>query len=119
MRMQRLIYRHENQDDDLGRLARRIASELESLRYFMRHPGVAPTNNHVERALRYPVLLRKRSFGTRVDKGDRFVERILSMRQTCRLQGKREFPILVAAMEAYFQGEPPDTSWIWDEKAAA
>ena len=111
-RMQRLINRHANQKGEVGQLVRRIASELTSLRFFLHHPDVAPTNNHAERILRFAVLWRKRSFGTRADKGDRFVERILSLRQTCRLQGKRVFPILVAAMEAFFQEVPPDTSWI-------
>jgi len=117
-RMQRLINLYANQDDELGQLVRRIASELESLRLFLHHPGVAPTNNLAERTLRFAVLWRKRSFGTRVEKGDRFVERILSLRQTCRLQGKRVFPILVAAMEAFFQEVLPDTSWIYGGNTA-
>ena len=95
---------------------RRIAGRLENLRLFLYHPGVMPTNNHAERTLRYAVLWRKRSFGTRGEKGNRFVERILSLRQTCRLQGKRIFPILVAAMKAFFQGILPDTSWIGNAK---
>ena len=35
-----------------------------------------------------------------------------------RLQGKRVFPILVAAMEAFFQEVLPDTSWICDGNIA-
>jgi hypothetical protein len=61
---------------------------------FLKEQGVAPTNNHAERTLRFAVLWRKRSFGTRVDKGERFVERILSLRQTCRLQSKRVYPYI-------------------------
>ena len=117
-RMQRLITHYETRDDEIGKLVRRIASELASLRLFLHHPGVAPTNNHAERTLRFAVLWRKRSFGTRVDKGDRLVERILSLRQTCRLQGKRVCPILVSAVEAFFQGVLPDLSLLWNCKTA-
>ena len=117
-RMQRLIRRNENRDDEVGQLVRRIAGELASLRLFLHQPGVSPTNNHAERTLRFAVLWRKRSFGTRADKGNRLVERILSLRQTCRLQGKRVFPVLVAAIDAFFQGTLADTAWIYGGNTA-
>ena len=112
MRIGKLIKRYRDQDGDLGRFVRRIEARLENLHFFLSHPGVDPTNNLAERSLRYAVQWRKRSFGTRVDKGDRFVERFLSVRQTCRLRKKRTFPILVEAITAYFNQELPDTSWI-------
>lgn len=111
-RMQRLINLHKDRDDEVGRLVRRIDEEMEHLRMFLHYHGVEPTNNHAERTLRFAVLWRKRSFGTRVEKGDRLVERILSLRQTCRLQAKRMFPVLAQAMSAFLQGIPPDISWI-------
>jgi transposase len=64
------------------------------------------------RALRFAVLWRKRSLGTKSDKGDRWVERILSLRQTCRVRGRQTFPVLVEAMTGYFKGQPPDIAWI-------
>lgn len=73
---------------------------------------MAPTNNHAERMLRFAVLWRKRSLGTRSDRGERWAERILSLRQTCRLQGKRTYPVLVNAIESFFAGEHPDLAWI-------
>ena len=48
--------------------------------------GVEPTNNHVERAQRRAVLWRRRSFGCQSAAGCRFVERILTVVQTLRLQ---------------------------------
>lgn len=111
-RLVRLIGLYRDQQDEAGRFVRRIERELESLWLFLQENGVAPTNNHAERTVRFAVLWRKRSFGTRVEKGDRFVERILSLRQTCRLQGKRTFRILVEAMEAFMRGQRPDVSWI-------
>ncbi len=71
--------------DDAGRFARRLLREMDSLWVFLAHHGVEPTNNRAERALRCGVLWRKRSLGTASDKGNRWVERILSLKETCRL----------------------------------
>ncbi len=46
--------------------------------------AVDPTNNHAERELRRLVLWRKRSFGSQSERGDRFVERIMTVTQTMR-----------------------------------
>ncbi|MCG2747145.1 MAG: IS66 family transposase, partial [Desulfobulbaceae bacterium] len=58
------------------------------------------------------VLWRKRSQGTSSEKGNRWVERISSLRQTCRLQGKSSFVVLVEAMDCYFKEQKPDLDWI-------
>ncbi|MCG2771294.1 MAG: transposase [Desulfobacterales bacterium] len=79
---------------------------------FLYEEGVTPTNNHAERVLRFAVLWRKRSLGTKSEKGDRWVERILSLRQTCRVRGRQTFPVLVSAMTCYFKGLQPDIAWI-------
>src|SRR5207302_726599 len=54
---------------------------------FVTVEGVEPTNNFIERLLRRAVLWRKRSFGCASDAGCRFVERVLAVVQTRRLQG--------------------------------
>src|SRR5215468_11676815 len=64
------------------------------------------------RALRFGVLWRKRSLGTASDKGNRWVERILSLRETCRLRATSTYTVLVEAMTSLFQGHLPDLSWI-------
>lgn len=69
-------------------------------------PGVEATNNRAERALRFAVLLRKRSGGTRTDHGDRFIERLLSARETCRLQGRSLHHYLLDAITAALNGQP-------------
>ena len=89
-----------------------MVRELDSLWTFLEHDGVEPTNNRAERALRFGVLWRKRSLGTQSDKGDRWVERILSLKETCRLRGKATFPVLAEYLQCYFKGEDPDLSWI-------
>jgi transposase len=64
------------------------------------------------RALRFAVLWRKMMQGTYNAKGDRWVERILSVRETCRLRRLPTFPILVEAVRCSFIAQQPDTSWI-------
>ncbi len=76
---------------------------MDALFTFLIEEGVEPTNNFAERMICFAVLWRKRSKGTRSEKGKRWVERILSLRQTCRLQGKSTFEVLVAAMASYFK----------------
>lgn len=107
-----LITSNLDKDDERGKFARRLARELKCLWTFLSEQGVSPTNNHAERALRFAVIWRKRSFGTQSEKGDRWVERILSLRQTCRLRQKQTFPVLVEAISSYFKGKAPDIAWI-------
>ena len=107
-----LLMLFEGADDDAGRLARSIAREMESLWLFLDEKGVEPTNNRSERALRFAVMWRKRSNGTQSDKGDRWVERILSLKQTCRIRSLSVFPILTDAIDAFFKEQVPDLQWI-------
>lgn len=53
---------------------------------FVTTPGVEPTNNAAERALRGPVIARRLSYGNQSDQGETFTERALSASVTCRLQ---------------------------------
>ena len=81
--------------------------ELEqALWTFAREDGVEPTNNHIERLLRRAVLWRKRSFGCQPEKGCRFVERILTVVQTRRLQGQSVLEYLHEAVVASRAGLP-------------
>jgi transposase len=73
---------------------------------------VSPTNNHAERMIRFGVLWRKCSQGTSSDKGNRWVERILTLRQTCRLRSLKTYPILVDAVRCYFKEQEPNLSWV-------
>ena len=111
-RLLHLISLNHERKDDAGRFARRLRRELDFLWLFLVEQGVSPTNNHAERVLRYAVLWRKRSQGTSSEKGDRWVERIVSLRQTCRLHSKSTFNVLVEAITSHFRGEKPDLSWI-------
>jgi len=67
---------------------------------------VEPTNNFMERLLRRAVLWRKRSFGSWSVDGCRFVERILTIVQTRRLQEKNVLEYLHAALLAHRSDQP-------------
>jgi transposase len=73
---------------------------------FAYHEGVEPTNNRAERALRPAVLWRKRSFGCHSVEGCRFVERLLTVVQTLRLQSRDVLDYLQAALTAHRNGLP-------------
>lgn len=103
---------YEPDNDDAGKLARQVLRELDSLWVFLDQPGVDPTNNRAERALRFGVLWRKRSLGTQSEKGSHWVERILSLKETCRLRFLPTFPVLVSMLRSYFSNCKPDLAWI-------
>jgi transposase len=107
-----LLLLFEGAEDDAGRLSREILREIDSLWVFLDEAGVEPTNNRAERALRFAVLWRKRSNGTQSQKGNRWVERLLSFRQTCRLRSQATFPLLVDTLNAYFKEQTPNLSWL-------
>jgi transposase len=98
--------------DKAGTFARRLDREQEALWLFLDLPGIDPTNNAAERGLRFGVMWRKRSQGTCSEKGNRWVERVLSFRQTCRIRGRPTFPLLVEAVRCRFNGTTPDLRWI-------
>jgi transposase len=76
---------------------------------FVWHEGVEPTNNAAERALRHAVLWRRGSGGTDSQRGSRFVERVLSVRETCRQQGRGLLEYLAGCCQARLEGIPSPT----------
>jgi hypothetical protein len=68
--------------------------------------GVEPTNNHAERVLRRGVLWRKNAFGSQSAAGCRYVERLLTVVQTRRLQGRPVLGYLYGAVVAHRKGLP-------------
>jgi transposase len=71
---------------------------------FLYKPGVEPTNNHIERLLRLGVLWRKNAFGCHSAAGCRFVERILTVVQTLRLQKRPILEFLYQSLAAHRSG---------------
>ena len=87
-------------------MCNQLYDHRERLWTFLDEENVQPTNNAAERALRHPVIWRKLSFGTQSAAGSRFVERMLSVTETCRQQSRDAFELLTTAVAAHFNGQP-------------
>jgi transposase len=75
-------------------LARNLLKLWPALWTFADVADVEPTNNAAERGLRAVVIYRKLSFGSRSQGGERTIERLLSVDQTCRLQRRSLYAYL-------------------------
>jgi transposase len=86
-------------------LAKRFEAHGESYFRFITTPGVGPTNNLAEQAIRFVVIDRLITQGTRSERGNRWCERIWTVLATCHQQGRSVFAYLEAAVSAWFQGD--------------
>jgi transposase len=73
---------------------------------FLYHEGVEPTNNSAERGVRPAVMWRKICQGNKTEKGARVTERLLTVTQTCRMQGIDPIEFLAEAILAHRKGLP-------------
>lgn len=94
---------------ELATLCANVLDLWPALWSFTEHPDIDATNNRAERAIRHAVLWRKTSTGTQTPDGDRFVERILTIRETCRCQDRPLHPYLVDVHNARLTGTPIPT----------
>jgi len=85
-------------------LARRFEAHGESYFRFVTTPGIEPTNNLAEQAIRFVVIDRLVTQGTRSEAGNRWCERIWTAIATCVQQGRSVFAYLEAAVGAWFDG---------------
>jgi transposase len=90
-------------------LAKRLESHGASYFRFITEPGIEPTNNLAEQAIRFVVIDRRITQGTRGERGDRWCERIWTVMATCSQQGRSVFAYLEAAVTAWFHGEEAPT----------
>ncbi|QVL33746.1 IS66 family transposase [Telmatocola sphagniphila] len=74
---------------------------------FVEVEGVEPTNNAAERALRPFVIWRKICFGTQSAAGSRFLERMLTVIETCRQQKRNCLAFIKEAVQAHFNNKTP------------
>jgi transposase len=58
------------------------------------------------------VQWRKRSLGTASAKGNRWGERLLSLKETCRLQARSTYTVLVDAITYFCTGQAPHLAWL-------
>ena len=78
-----------------------------SLWTFARVEGVEPTNNAAERSVRKGVIWRRSSLGSQSERGSRYVERMLTITQTCSKQRLRLLDFMVSALNARCAGTTP------------
>ena len=97
-----LAERHVNAADaDVSNLARALCVHHEPFFTFLHEPGVEPTNNAAERAIRPAVQWRKIMFGTRSEDGERAVARLLTVTRTCQLRQLDALAYLTAAIQCH------------------
>ena len=95
-----------SRDAKLSRFCESLLDRYHMYWLFSWTEGVEPTNNHAERVQRRAVLWRKRSFGCQSADGCRFVERILTVVQTLRLQKRNALDYLTQCLTAHRAGNP-------------
>jgi transposase len=84
-------------------LAKRFEQHGQAYFEFVTTPEVEPTNNLAEQAIRFVVIDRHITQGTRGEKGRRWCERIWTVIATCAQQERSVFEYLYAAVVASFQ----------------
>jgi transposase len=87
-------------------LAKRFEKHGESYLRFITTPDIEPTNNLAEQAIRFVVIDRKVTQGTRSTTGQRWLERIWTVMATCAQTGRSVFEILHESLSAYLTGQP-------------
>jgi transposase len=87
-------------------LAARFRQHGESYVRFITTPGIEPTNNLAEQAIRFVVIDRLVTQGSRSEAGRRWLERIWSMMATCAQRGRSAFNFLVDSVQAFFHDQP-------------
>jgi transposase len=85
-------------------LAKRLAVHGQAYFEFVTTPGVEPTNNLAEQAIRFVVLDRHVTQGTRGEAGRSWCERIWTVIATCCQHGRSVFDYLEQAVVAWFGG---------------
>lgn len=88
-------------------LAKRFRENGQSYFRFITTPGIDPTNNLAEQAIRFVVIDRQITQGTRSEKGRRWCERIWTAIATCAQQGRAVFEFLLESVQAHLCDTPP------------
>jgi transposase len=87
-------------------VAKRLREHGAAYFQFITTPGIEPTNNLAEQAIRFVAIDRHITQGTRGKRGCRWSERIWTVVATCAVQGRSAFDYLVEVVQAHFNGQP-------------
>jgi transposase len=86
--------------------AKNLLACWDGLFTFLYYDGVEPTNNSAERGVRPAVMWRRICQGNKTLKGATITERLLTVTQTCRMQGIDPIEFLTQAILAHRKGLP-------------
>jgi len=103
----RLDEEGKEQNREARNMANRFRKHGKAYFEFITTPGMDPTNNVAEQAIRFIVIDRYVTYGTRSAKGRRANERLWTVIATCELQGRSAFAFILQAVQAYFQDSTP------------
>jgi transposase len=90
-----------------GNIAARFREYGDAYFTFITTPGMEPTNNLAEQAIRFCVIDRKITQGTRSEKGREACERLWSALATCRIQARDFHEFLQECVKAFFSDSSP------------
>ena len=102
----------------LQALAKEILHDWEAVVACFYHPGLPPTNNEAERALRHAVIARRISYGTRTSEGSLAYCSLLSVIETCRLRKRDPWTYIAQVIAQGRRGLSPPSIPIALETAA-
>ncbi len=99
--------RLDENGQELNREARNMAQRFvkhgKAYFEFITTPNVEPTNNLAEQAVRFIVIDRLVTQGTRTENGRKSCERLWTVVGTCSMQGRSAFEFILQAVQAYFR----------------
>ena len=87
-------------------MANRFRKHCKAYFEFITTPGIKPTNNAAEQAIRF-VVIDRITQGTRSIKGRETNERLWTVIATCRLQERSAYNFILEAVNAYFHNHAP------------
>lgn len=96
----------KEQKREAQNMANRFRTHGQSYFEFITTPDIDPTNNVAERAIRFVVIDRHVTQGTRSEKGRQSNERLWTVIATCALQGRSAFNFILESVRAYFHDHP-------------
>lgn len=107
--------KHPPHTSAAANIAERFRKHGDAYFRFITTPGIDPTNNLAEQAIRFVVIDRRITQGTRGEAGRKWSERIWTTIATCAQQGRSVLEFLQQAVDAHFAGQPspsllPNTS---------
>jgi len=99
---------------DAFNMVTRFKKHGEAYFEFITTPGIDPTNNIAEQAIRFIVIDRYVTQGTRSIKGRKSCERLWTVIATCALQGQSAYNFILKAVIAYSNSRPAPSLLLFD-----